>query len=679
VRAFAFGCLVAVLPASLWAAEGDEEDEGARRLRLPTARVTALEMDELPESPSSFATVIETSEFAGENETTTQVLSESVGVHVRRFGGPDQFSELSIRGASGQQVVILLDGVRLNSAQSGTVDLSSVPFELLERVEVRRGGGSVQYGSDAIGGVVNLVTRKPRSEPETTAKFAAGSFDTFEGSLSHTRRVGPLDLLGAYVGHGSEGDFRFQSIRPTLDGVPIGGQELVRINNASQSHSVLLRAAGNPADSVRLGATNDFYYVSRGQPGSDLPGQGEDGGQRGEAHERRTRNVFDFRTEADDLGWGGLRGDFRVFNRWERTHFRDPEPQRISGETIDIDQHNLSTGGRSTIEGERSFGPSDHLATLVFELRGDQLLSDEHGDRSRFVFGTSLHDEVAFLDRRLRLLPGVRYDNTEGFDDRWLPSLGLVIEPRPWVRIKSNVEKSFRVPNFDELYLPDKGFIRGNPSLRPEEALVFDVGLELAVAKLGPIEALHFQFSWFYNDIDDMIVFQRINVNTIEPQNTGRALIDGVELAFGFGLLEWFDATVNWTHLDARRPLPQGDPIIGLPPGSEGAIPGRPEDEVFVRLALSPPSGWIKLVAEGQYTADIPISSSGRAVVPERTVYNASVTLNLARLWNPGWRAWPKDFFVSWQGTNLTDQSVRDAVGFPQPGRAHTFSVEGRW
>ena len=668
---------MAFLPTAAVAGEGEEGDERPR-LRLPTARITALEMDELPSSPSSFASVIESSDFEGENATTEQVLANSVGVQVRRFGGPGQFSELSIRGASGQQVVVLLDGVRLNSAQSGTVDLSSVPFALIERIEVRRGGGSVLYGSDAIGGVVNLVTRQPSPEPETTARFAAGSFETFEGSLSHTQRVGPVDLLGAYAGLGSEGDFGFQSVVLTQDGILTAeSRGLVRVNNASESHSVLLRAGGNPAESVRLSGTDDFYYVSRGQPGSDL-GQGEYGGQRLHAHERRTRNVFDLRAEADDLGWGGLRGDFRVFNRWERVHFRDPEPQPISGKVIDVDQHNLATGGRLSFEGDRSLGPSDHLANLVFELRGDQLLSDESGDRSRFVFGVSLHDEVAFWDRRVVLLPGLRYDNTEGFDDRWLPSLGLVVEAKPWLHLKGNVEKSFRVPNFDELFLPDKGFIRGNPDLRPEEALGVDVGFELALARLGPVDALRLQFSWFYNDIDNMIVFQRINVNTVEPSNTGRTLIDGVEIAVELELLEWLEASVNWTYLDARRPLPEGDAVIGLP-DDVGAVPGRPEDELLLRLSLSPPSGWIKLVGERHYTSEMPISFSGRSSLPERTVYNASVALNLAKLWKRESRGWPEDLFLSWKGTNLTDQSVRDALGFPQPGRAHTISLEGRW
>ena len=234
------------------------------------------------------------------------------------------------------------------------------------------------------------------------------------------------------------------------------------------------------------------------------------------------------------------------------------------------------------------------------------------------------------------------------------------------------------MPNFDELYLPDKGFIRGNPALQPEEAFDVDVGFELGLAKLWRFSELRLQFSYFWNDIDNMIVFQRVNAFTIEPSNTGPTEISGVELACSFGLLEWLELSVNWTYLDARRPLPGGDAVIGLP-DDEGAVPGRPENEVFARFVLSPPSGWIKLVNEVQYTSEIPVSFSGRATAPARTVYNAGVTLNPAKLWQSESRWWPDDLFVSWQGTNLTDQTVVDAVGFPQPGRSHTFSLEGRW
>ena len=99
--------------------------------------------------PTVFSDTIDLNDFAGEPITIDEVLGELPGVQVRRFGGPGDASELSIRGSTSSQVVVRVDGVRLDTAQSGTVDLSTLPAQLFERIDVRRGGGAVEVGSGA--------------------------------------------------------------------------------------------------------------------------------------------------------------------------------------------------------------------------------------------------------------------------------------------------------------------------------------------------------------------------------------------------------------------------------------------------------------------------------------------------------------------------------------------------
>jgi len=102
--------------------------------------------------PSAFSTVIDLEDFSGEYNTTSEILSFSPGVVVRDFGGFGQLKTLSIRGSSNDQVVILLDGVRLNSPLGGGVDLSTIPIDYVDKFEIIRGGASALAGSDAIGG-----------------------------------------------------------------------------------------------------------------------------------------------------------------------------------------------------------------------------------------------------------------------------------------------------------------------------------------------------------------------------------------------------------------------------------------------------------------------------------------------------------------------------------------------
>jgi outer membrane receptor protein involved in Fe transport len=349
---------------------GEEEESTSDRVEIPAARVSAVRFAELPQDPSAFSTVIETDDFSGELKTTESLLGRTPGVHVRRFGGPGQAAELSIRGSTGSQVVVLLNGVRINSAQSGTTDLSTIPAELIERIEVQRGGGSVEVGSGAIGGVVNIVTRQPTPERRVSASFAAGCFDTFEGSLSWSERLGPVDLALGYSGFGTAGDWKFQSAQIETPIYVSPSVELVRLNNASERHAGLLTLGGALGEKTRLDFTSDLTYLSRGQPGLDN-GAPPTGGQQLFAHERRTRVVSDLALKQEEIFAEWLRGGLRAYQSWERSHFTDPAP--ALGDPIDADSRNSAIGLRGELEGEAGFRHSDHLLSLRLDGRRESI------------------------------------------------------------------------------------------------------------------------------------------------------------------------------------------------------------------------------------------------------------------------------------------------------------------
>ena len=119
----------------------------------------AGELSESADDPSAFATVIDARALDDRFATVEEVLDQVPGVRVRRFGGIGSYSTASIRGSKSEQVLILLDGVRLNSAQLGSVDLSTIPLRQVDRIEVLRGGGSARFGSDAESGVISITTR----------------------------------------------------------------------------------------------------------------------------------------------------------------------------------------------------------------------------------------------------------------------------------------------------------------------------------------------------------------------------------------------------------------------------------------------------------------------------------------------------------------------------------------
>jgi len=639
-------------------------DPGPPELQTPPVVVGAVEPGTLPEDPTAFTTVVEMDEYAGEARTVPEIVGDTVGVQVRSFGGPGDPSEISIRGSSPNQVVVLLDGVRLNTAQSGAVDLSTIPRDLLERIEISRGGGSVQTGSDAIGGVVNLVTRSPSGRPSTAATFTGGSWSTYEGSLVQTGPLAGFEVAAGYQGFGTDGDWRFQAAEREVDGVPLPSPQgtFTRVNNDRQAHSALLRVARDTGDFGRLRLNEFFSHQSGGVPGPDSGG-GELLGQSLTARSRGTRNVADLAYELADVTPLGLSGDVRLFHRYDRRRFEDEEPRL--GAPVDSDDRNQSLGGRLDARRSVPLGPSEHLASLGLELREDWLASSDFGDFDRRVAGVFAQDEVRLLDGQLRLVPALRYDATQGFGGEWMPRFGALLLPLPWLRLRANVERSYRVPNFDELYF-DEEFVRGDPNLEPEDAIDADLGFGLGLDRAGPLRGVWLEAAGFYRDIKNSIVFQQLSPFVLVATNTGAATVWGVELAGGLRALGWVGFTGNWTRLDTEVER------TGLP------LPGRAQSEYLLRLDVGPDDGAIRIWGQRRFTGEIPVTFDGGTRVGARAVYDVGLVLDLSRVallrgWVPG-----TSLLSSVTATNVTDQSVRDAKFFPQPGRTLSFRVEWR-
>ncbi|HEY5657065.1 MAG TPA: TonB-dependent receptor, partial [Myxococcota bacterium] len=240
------------------------------------------------------------------------------------------------------------------------------------------------------------------------------------------------------------------------------------------------------------------------------------------------------------------------------------------------------------------------------------------------------------------------------------------VTPLPWLRIRGNAGRAFRVPTFDELYLPDKGYIRGNPTLAPEDAVNLDAGFELQLAQLGPLSQLTLAASYFWRSIDDSIVWILINPSTVAPINTGSATSQGVELSLAFRLSDYLHFSLHHTELDSRRDA------TDLP------LPGQPERETFGRVQIGPDQVW-KLVGEAQYTGEILVSEGSGRRLPSRTVWNASASLNLAAIPQLGLESHLAELWLFFEMNNVGDIAVRDTLAFPQPGRNASAGFEVRW
>jgi iron complex outermembrane receptor protein len=178
--------------------------------------------------PSGLTTVVEVASRRSEVSTLGVLLGEAPGVILQQTGGTGQAEQLSLRGASSTGVLVLLDGVPLNSL-GGIADLSLVPLAAVQRAEVLRGGAGARYGAGALGGVVNLVTRSA-AEPVISGDVGVGSFGTIQGGASTSGPVlGGSGLLELHAGH-TDGDFPY--LYDPLAGTPASNPKtLIRQNN----------------------------------------------------------------------------------------------------------------------------------------------------------------------------------------------------------------------------------------------------------------------------------------------------------------------------------------------------------------------------------------------------------------------------------------------------------------
>ena len=179
---------------------------------LPVLVVSPLRSPLALSRSGSAVTVIRREQIrAWGSKSIADVLRASPGVDITETGGPGSLSYLSLRGAGAGQTLVLIDGIRVGdtSSTSGDFDFSTLSTHDIERIEVLRGPQSALYGSDAMGGVVNIITRKGARKPRTTLSLEGGSFGTFSSTLSTSGATDKLSYAFSIHGFHTDGFSRY--------------------------------------------------------------------------------------------------------------------------------------------------------------------------------------------------------------------------------------------------------------------------------------------------------------------------------------------------------------------------------------------------------------------------------------------------------------------------------------
>jgi iron complex outermembrane recepter protein len=639
-----------------------------------------------PDDPTAFATVIDTRDAPTRVETLADALSDAVGVQVRRFGGLGDFATVSVRGFSPRQVQVYLDGVPLSRADSETVDLSDLPLDAVERVEVYRGATPLRFAQAGPGGVVNVVTRRPGATPLTAASASYGSFETRKVNVTRSATEGAWSylLFGHYMG--TLGDFTYPDTGGTPEN-PDDDREITRINNDFDLGSLVGRVAWRPSDTVVLSLTTDTFGRDRGYPGRGVP---QDANTRRQTVRQLTRVDGTLRPRLavpltiETSGWF-------VYD-WQAVE--DPLGPVIQL-TSKVDESSLIGGGQVLLTSAlgRHHVPgllvaaSHETFSQTDDVGSPSFLPGRQPDRTRLRGTVAAEDEIVLLDERVSIVPGLRW---EGFRDDappdprvapalrvggtvdrsvWSPRTGVRVGAFPGLDLLGNAGHYERVPSLQELF-GAAGVVVGNPDLVPEKTLNWDVGLRWRPTDLGTVVTdASVELAFFDNQIDDVIVVESKSVNLFTSRNIAQARVTGQEMAASLRLWDRVGVTLNYTHQDAVN---ESDDFED---GNQ--LPGRPAHEAYARVEWSwrperplPVGVWAarfwpgKLWFDANIIADNFLNSANTQFVARRDLFGAGVEIEpVAKL------------RLGFQALNLTNDQTRDALDFPLPGRSFYGTV----
>ncbi|MGH7884505.1 MAG: TonB-dependent receptor plug domain-containing protein, partial [Thermodesulfobacteriota bacterium] len=579
--------------------------------------------------PSAFSTTINLDDFSGEYSTSSELLNLSPGVNVRDFGGFGQFKTISIRGSSDDQVVVLLDGIRLNNPLSGGVDLSTIPINYVDEFEIIRGGASALAGSDAIGGVINIKT-KSFKERFTSSSATYGSFNTLSVNLSRADKIGNFGYLFSFNYSKSDGDFDFESINDL---------RLKRINNEFDAFSFLTKF-GYEINDWEISFLNEFFYNDKG-----VPGLGEF--QEANSNQKDLRNLTNIQIKKEGFIKESFDFESNLFHRLDKFKFDNPNP--LVGIPIGTDSNLFSFGANSKLT---LYAPKENVATFAAELKFDLLKNSDFNDPGRTNLSFFAGDEIYLFNNRLLINPISRFDlfwtsddNGSSTDVTFSPKLGSIFYLSERFLLKGNLSYSNRVPNFSELFLPDQGFIGGNTDLHNEESFDFDLGIAFLHPKIS------FELNYFRALVDDTILFVFINAQRIEPRNIGEVTQQGIESLLILKPLSFFELFAAYTFLD------------GEVEDTGAQLPGRPKNKLDLRGVLKYRN--FETFWETKFVDEIPLTP-----FPDSTSTDSRTTHDIGVK-----TAW-KSYFATIEIKNLFNNlNVRDALDFPLPGRTLFFTA----
>jgi outer membrane cobalamin receptor len=607
-------------------------------------------------------------------ETVADALRFVPGVSVASNGGRGSVTSLFARGGESDHTLVLVDGVRANTFGGG-IDFSRLPSSNIERIEIVRGPGSALFGSDAVGGVVQILTRQGGA-PRVDAAVEGGSLGTsrltasasgsrgnwrWGGAVARIASDGFTDLVPATGERVSNDDYHARQAAGTATWRARGGAELAFSGGWTWGD----RGFPGPYGSNPIGAYTGVDRVSRGVTGT-----------RQAAASLRAPLAGGRFTQHAQLSWFDLGSQFtsayglsafgtrRVTARTQTDFTLGASTKVAAGAEL---QHERAS---STYITGATPDPVPILRDLIgvfVEARHQQgsRLTITGGLRAENVRRSALEANPNPFSSRPAFVPDAARALNPKASVAWLAysSAGAAGARPSWVRLRSSAGTGMRAPDGFEIAFTD------NPHLKPERSRSVEAGVESGFVGGQAVVGL----TWFANRYEDLIVaVGRANQNASQyrTDNIANARAQGLELAARVRTAWGLDAQLAYTWLDSAVLAVDGSAQAPSPFVVGDALLRRPRHQASIDVVFT----------RGRLTAYSALGARGRVLDVEPS-WGAFARSGL--FWNNGfttvrcgasWRLRPSIEVIG-RVDNLFDRVYEETFGFPAPGRAFMAGV----
>jgi vitamin B12 transporter len=622
-------------------------------------RITAGRVEEKKKEITTNVTIIDEEEIKNSSARDLGDLLAEEGIgHIHKY--PGTLTSIGIRGFRTEShgndlmgyVLILLNGRR-----AGTGNVAKIMTKNIERVEIIRGPASVQYGSAAMGGVVNVITKKGKDKPKVFVEGALGSFGHREGSAGFSGKFRGFDFSGSFTSSSMD------------DYDTANGERYYNTGyNRKEDYSLNLGFEFLPRN--RFGVIYNYFDVNNSGCPNYLSQNDLDDYK--DTSNKSIDFIYDGRTTDGLFSWKARYFDGKDKNKWF-------DPVASNPDFWDDGVPNKATVDHKGAQAQVSYNKEYLLVTGGFDWVNYETEDDTYSPRNTEYDNPAyfLLAKTRLFDERFIISGGLRYDDYEvkikkgeggsQSDDHISPRVGVAYLLTDFLKVRANYGEAFKMPSARELagdYTAWWTHYVGNPNLKPEKSETYEGGLDFSYASFNA------SLTYFHTNFKDKIETYTTPSSDISWKNLGKAEIEGVEADLSYDIGSFF----SWDY--------QVKPYVSFVCLTEYEDKETGEDlkytsdlQVSYGITVSDFAGFsanLNFAYTGKQKIDDWESGLWPATVIEKgnfTVANLTISKKILDTEKYG------GFTLRGEVQNLFDKDYEYAQGYPMPGRSFFLAL----